>query len=195
MVRLLLMLLVLVPLCASGQELSSVRTRWGDAFVEWELFVYAPMEEPLEESEDPPEALYGEMKLRWLNLRDDFSEWEFQLGDLRGTIRMPWKDDPTQWELRTFDNEVVTMRASWNGDPTEWRVTNNAIALKLGSRWKNQLDEWVVDDPTYGQFYLYTFVEQDPRDWAIQDDLSADITPAMKMALVFLTVFHSTPKQ
>ena len=104
-------------------------------------------------------------------------------------------DDPTQWELRTFDNEVVTMRASWNGDPTEWRVTNNAIALKLGSRWKNQFDEWLVDDPTYGQFYLYTFVEQDPRDWAIQDDLSDDITPAMKMALVFLTVFHSTPKQ
>ena len=59
MVRLLLMLLVLVPLCASGQELSSVRTRWGDAFVEWELFVYAPMEEPLEEGEDHRKPFLG----------------------------------------------------------------------------------------------------------------------------------------
>ncbi|MFZ4634206.1 MAG: hypothetical protein ACOYNO_08385 [Saprospiraceae bacterium] len=193
--RLLLLLFALCPLFAGGQELSSVRTRWGNAFVEWDIFAYAPTDGPLEEGEDPPEEPFGEMKLRWLNLRDDFSEWEFQLGELRGTIRMPWKDDPTQWELRTFDNEVVTMRAAWSGDPTEWRVTNNAIALKLGSRWKNQLDEWVVDDPSYGRFYLYTFTEQDPRDWAIQDELSDEITPAMKVGLIFLTVFHSSPKQ
>ncbi len=187
--------LMLLVQTAWAQPLSGIRTRWNDSFVEWDLLAFAPDAAPTEEGEAPPEeVVVGELKLRWLNLQDDFSEWEFELEGLRGTVRMPWKDNPTEWELRTYQNEVITMRASWSGDPTEWRVTNNNIALQLKSRWKNQLDEWLVDDPTYGRLYLYTLFEADPRDWAIQDELSTDITPGMKMALVFLAVFHSSPK-
>ena len=180
-----------------AQTLSSVSTRWSDSFVEWEIYAVMPQDTAAtdpEDSESPEEELYGEFKLRWLNVRDDFSEWDYQLGDERGTIRQKWKDDPSQWELRSYDGNVVTMRAMWSNDLTEWRVTDNSVTLNLKSIWKNQFDEWLVDDATRGKFYLYTLAERDPRDWAIEDSLDATVTPSMKMALVFLTVFCGSPK-
>lgn len=203
MVRILLLWIGvcrLVP--ADAQTITSVSTRWSDSFVEWEIFAVMPESEETseadEEEEDaeanPEEERYGEFKLRWLNVRDDFSEWDYQLGDERGTIRQKWKDDPSQWELRSYDGNVITMRTMWSNDPTEWRVTDNSITLNLRSKWKNQFDEWLVEDPVRGRFYLYTYTERDPRDWAIEDDLDADVSPAMKMALIFLTVFFGSPK-
>jgi hypothetical protein len=64
----------------------------------------------------------------------------------------------------------------------------------LGSRWKNRLDEWLTDDPNRGRFYIYTLRERDPRDWAVEDNLSEEVSEPMKMALIFIAIFHSTPK-
>lgn len=143
----------------------------------------------------PQEERYGEFKLRWLNVREDWTEWDFELGGERGTIRAKWKDDPSQWELRTYTGAIVTMRTAWPNDNTQWRVTDNTVTLLLKSRWTNQLDEWLVQDATHGKFYLYTLNRQDPRDWAIEDGLDATVSDAMKLAMVFLTVFQSTPRQ
>ena len=151
------------------------------------------------QAEPPPmplqEQRFGEFRLRWLDVRDDWSEWDFELGDQRGTIRAKWKDDPTQWELRTYSGAIVSMRAMWPNDNTQWRITDNSISLNFKSRWTNQLDEWLTDDTVHGRFYLYTLRQQDPRDWAIEDKLEPSISQPMKMALVFLTVFQSTPRR
>ncbi|MCC6463221.1 MAG: hypothetical protein IT260_22320 [Saprospiraceae bacterium] len=183
---------------APAQSLSGISARWGDSFVEWELYTATTdttLTDEIDASGAPDEELYGELKLRWLNLRDDWSEWDYQLGDERGTIKLKWKDDPTQWELRTYSGAIITMRAAWTNDLSEWRVTNNNISLTLRSRWTNQADEWLVQDDARGSFYLYTLREGDPRDWAIEDKLDASISQPMKMALVFLTVFQSSPRQ
>lgn len=191
-----ILLLLATALPAGAQTFSGISTRWSDSFVEWEIFALAADTIPEEEeaSEAPDEELYGEMKLRWLDLREDWSEWDFNLGEERGTIKMKWKDDPSQWELRTFDGAVVTMRAAWNNDFTEWRVTDNSFSLTLRSRWTNQFDEWQVEDAVRGNFYLYTVYRGDPRDWVIEDGLDASVSQQMKLALVFLTIFHSTPR-
>lgn len=197
-------LLLLTGCCLAfslhAQTLSSVSTRWSDSFVEWEI--YAVMQSDTtqtdEEGEDedakPEEELYGEFKLRWLHMRDDFSEWDYELGDERGTIKQKWKDDLSQWELRSYSGNVITMRTMWSNDLSEWRITDNSVTLNLKSKWKNQFDEWLVDDSNRGQFYLYTLAERDPRDWAIQDNLDEDVSEAMKMALIFITVFCGSPK-
>lgn len=192
--------ILLTGYAATAQVLSSISSRWSDSFVEWELYAQTADTIPAEEAEAeeameaPDEELYGELKLRWLNLRDDWSEWDFSLGDERGTIRMKWKDDPSQWELRTYSGAVVTMRAAWSGDPTEWRVTDNNFSLTLRSRWTSQLDEWLVQDNNRGTFYLYTLTEGDPRDWAIDDRFDGSVSQPMKMALIFLAIFHSSPR-
>ncbi|TNE49823.1 MAG: hypothetical protein EP344_17760 [Bacteroidetes bacterium] len=195
-----LLFLLLASAPASAQALSGISTRWSDSFVEWELFVFAPPDssQVVEEGEDPPppeEELFGELKLRWLNIRDDFSEWDYTLGENEsGTIKLKWKSDPSHWELRSWGGTLVTMRTSWANDLTEWRVTDNSISLNLRSRWNNQLDEWIVDDPNRGTFYMYTLTEGDARDWAIEDNLDASVPEAMKMAMIFLVVFHSSPR-
>ena len=181
-----------------AQTLSSISTRWNDSFVEWEIYVMTARdsteEEPDEDSASPEESLHGELKLRWLNVRDDYSEWDYEIGGERGTIRQKWKDDPSQWELRSYSGSVVSMRTAWPGDFNEWRVTDNSIALNLKSRWTNQFDEWLVDDSTRGRFYMYTMVERDPRDWSIEDSLDESVSQSFKMALIFLTVFNGSPK-
>ncbi|MEQ1746320.1 MAG: hypothetical protein ABMA02_12905 [Saprospiraceae bacterium] len=199
-IPLLLCLALLDSVFSSAQVLSSISARWSDSFVEWELYA-KPVAEPTpeegdeqEDAEPPDEELYGELKLRWLNLRDDWTDWDYSLGDVSGTIRMKWKDDPSQWELRSYDGAVVTMRTAWAGDPTEWRVTDNTISLTLRTRWNGQLDEWLVQDKSRGTFYLYTLTEGDPRDWAIEDHLDESVSQPMKMALIFLAVFTASPR-
>lgn len=181
-----------------AQVLSGISTRWSDSFVEWEVYAMASDSTEAaddEDSEAADEELYGELKLRWLNVRDDWSEWDYTLGEEeRGTIKMKWKDDPTHWELRTYSGAVVTMRTAWTNDMTEWRVTDNTISLTFRSRWTNQFDEWLVQDNTRGTFYLYTLRQGDPRDWAIEDGLDSSVSQPMKMALIFLTIFQSSPR-
>lgn len=192
----LLLLLLLLPGClpsAFTQTISTVSTHWNDSFVEWDIYA-APDAANTEEEEEPDEELYGELQLRWLNLKDDFSEWTYELGGQRGTIRQKWKNDPTQWELRTYDGNIITMKAPWSNDLSEWRVTDNSFSLTLKSRWTNQFDEWIVEDARRGRFYVYTLHSGDPRDWAVEDSLNEEVSEPMKMALVFLVIFHSSPK-
>jgi len=185
---------------AFTQTISSVRTRWNDSFVEWEIYTTMLRDssdvspENQEESEAPDEEPGGELKQRWRNIRDDWSEWDYQIGDEQGTIKVKWKDEPSQWELRSYDGHIITMRTSWPKDYTEWRVTDNSVSLTLRSKWKNQLDEWLVDDSAHGRFYMYTLHTQDPRDWAVEDNLDESVSQAMKTAMIFLTVFNGSPR-
>ncbi len=180
----------------SAQTLSSISTRWNDSFVEWEVYTQVPQDTTIAASEETEieEEFSGEIKQRWLNIREDWSEWDYQLGEEQGTIKVKWKDNPSQWELRSYDGNVITMRTAWSNDFTEWRITDNGISLTLKSRWTNQLDEWLVDDPQYGRFYMYTLRRSDPRDWAIDDKLDASISASMKLAIIFLTVFNTAPR-
>lgn len=176
-----------------AQSFSSIATRYSDSFVHWEIFDYEYSDKSTDDT--PEEIQVGEIKLRWLNLRDDWSEWDYELYDERGTIKMKWKNDPTHWELRSFDGNIVTIRAAWPNDPTEWRITNNSISLTLRSRWTNQSDEWLIDDPNRGRYYMYTFRQQDPRDWAVDDRLSEDVPRAMRVAAAFIVLFQTSPRR
>lgn len=173
--------------------MTTISCHWEDSFAEWDIFSTLRTAD-LEEGEEVDEELYGELKLRWLNIRDDWSEWDFELGGQRGTIRQKWKDDPQQWELRTYSGAIITMRTSWNGDFKQWRISDNSITLHLKSKWTNQLDEWLVQDDNYGNFYMYTLRARDPRDWAIDDKLYPEISEEMRFALVFIVIFNSMPK-
>jgi hypothetical protein len=192
MLRLFLVhILVWCALTVRAQQFSAISTRWSDSFVEWELFAFTG-----DTTDDGywEEDAVGDMRLRWLGVKDDWSEWEYRVGDESGTIKAKFKDDPTYWELRSFSGSVISMRAAWSNDFTEWRVTDNATTLMLRSRWKNQLDEWLVDDRNYGSFSIHTMRRQDPRDWAIEDNLDPGVSQPMKLAFIFLAVFHSSPR-
>ena len=206
----ILTLFFTLPLCMQAQNISSIRTRSMDTFVEWDLFQFAEEEEPdstivlteeeleeaaqEEETNDVKEEFAGFMRLRWVH-KEDWKDWEYEFGSERGSIRQKWDNDPTQWELRNYNGDIVTMRQLWPNDQSQWTVTDNEHSFTFRSKWANMGDEWITSgSDQYGSFYLYTLFEGDPRDWAIDDKLIEEISPGIRMAFVFLATFVTSPK-
>jgi hypothetical protein len=176
---------------------STLSTRWSDSFVEWEIYAWAEPDSTLTDDDvdvEPEEELIGEMKLRWLQVKEDWSEWEFQLRGERGTIKAKWRNDLTQWELRTYSGQVITMRTAWPNDNTQWRITDNSVSLLFKSRWTNLFDEWQCEDKAHGNFYVSTLRRNDPRDWAIDDQCKESVSEYLKLAMMFITVLQCSPK-
>ena len=107
---------------------------------------------------------------------------------------MKWKDSPEEWELRG-NNSIISARTVWPGQFTEWRITDNKTTLTLKSKWTNQADEWLLRSSNNGDFFMYMSYERDPRDWVIEDGLDENVSFEMKVFMMFVVMFNSTPKQ
>lgn len=175
----LLLLGLVFPTIFYAQIITGLATKWSDEFTEWTIFT-------------DDEELEGELVMRW-QLQGDFSEWDYRIGDEAGSIKLKWKDNPSEWEIRGYD-DIVTARMIWSNDFREWRISNNTINLRLKSKYGNTFDEWSIREDDYGDFVIYTSWQGDPREWEIIDELDEDISLEMKMALIFISTFHSFPK-
>ncbi|HFA50142.1 MAG TPA: hypothetical protein ENJ95_14120 [Bacteroidetes bacterium] len=167
-----------LPFLLPAQYLTGIAAYYDDSFAEWRFFTGAEDEE-------------GELNLRW---DDDWTDWDYRIGEIFGNIKMKWKDRPGEWELRG-NNQIVTARALWRNDFSEWRITDNNTTFTLKAKWKNQTDNWSAGNSKHGTFEMETNRERDPRDWNIYDDLDGEVSFELKMMMVFIVVYHSTPKQ
>ncbi len=181
----ILFYILVLPYCCSAQWLTGVTTKWNDSFVEWTLFAEA--------ADDEEEEMEGDLQLRWPS-RNDWTEWTYDIGDENGSIKQTFKNRPGQWDIRGF-GKTITARTRWNNDFSEWRITDNSTTLIFKSRWRNNINEWSLNDETHGSFALRTEWDDDPREWRVYDDLDEEISMPMKMAMVFIAIYHSSPKQ
>lgn len=166
-------------LSVNAQEILGVRTYWNDDFREWIILAE-------EEKND------GKLQMMW-ELRNDWTEWEFDFLHLRGKIEQPRTNDAEFWTLKS-GYENITMRTVWPGDRTEWKVSDGFINLVIKTRYNNVGDEWLVNDGKYGDFYIYTEWEGDPRDWLIEDFLEPEVSTLMKIALIHVVLMQSAPR-
>jgi hypothetical protein len=179
-----------------AQQLSGVSTQWSDSFVSWDLFTFeTTVPETDTTKAEVEEVKIGELKQRWLDAREDWTEWDFNLDERQGTIKLKWKSDPSSWELRTFDGDIVTMKTIWNDDFTQWRISNGSFSLDLRSRYTSDYGEWNVADKKRGNYQIAVQYINDPRDWVIDDQLDEEVPVSMKMAMVFIVIYHSSPRQ
>ena len=162
------------------QVLTGSVTRWNDSFSEWVIYT-------AEEEQD------GELRHRW-PMQDDWTEWQYRLGESTGTIKLKWQKDLNEWEARG-DNQIATARTVWRENFREWRITDGNHTLTLSSRFGNIWDEWTIRNSSAGQFDMYTSFEGDPRDWVIIDELDESVPLVMKLLMVHVVLFQSTPKQ
>jgi hypothetical protein len=174
----LLYTLLFASFQSHAQMLTGISTKWNDTYGEWNLYT------------DDPE-LEGELHLRWLT-NNDWTEWEYRLGDVTGTIRRKWKDNPNEWEIRS-SSDIVTMRTLYANNFHEWRITGKQT-LTWKSRYGNNSNEWLLDDNKSGSFQMLTVWEGNPGDWIVEDELDEAINLPTKIAMVFLVVVHSSPK-
>jgi len=124
--------------------------------------------------------------------KDDWTEWNYRLGDDSGDIQLKWSDDPNLWELTGYEG-TITMRTQWARDFSTWRVQGSDGTLVFRSRYRNDYNEWYLEDEARGVFAIYTTKTGDPRDWEIIDELDSDISLDTKLALIFLAMYHSLP--
>jgi len=177
-----------LSLTASGQQwLVGAETVWSDSFVEWKLYTASESEEEEEELEAT-----GELELRWKN-QDNWTEWDYEFEEEEGQISQASRSRPDHWELRS-NGRLITMRPRWSNDFTEWKITSGSSYFIFKSKWRNNLDEWFLVNDKYGHFSLKTAWERDPRQWDIYDELDEDVSLSMKMAMVFVATFYSSPK-
>lgn len=181
MPRIILILVLctyLFPVMA--QDIIGLGTRWSDSFREWDVHTV-------------DEQKIGSLELRW-RLSDDWTQWEFRLGDTTAQIRQKWADDPNLWEVRCL-GEVVTARTVFANDFRQWRLSDGTHRIRWQSRYGNIRDEWLIREAEeHGSFNVHTYWEGDPRDWVVENGLDPEVSYAMRVALIFIAVFNSVPK-
>lgn len=171
---------LLLTVNLSAQILVGLSAKWSDDFSEWII---------LTDDED----IEGELNMTW-QLQNDWSSFDYRIEEASGNIKMKWRENPNEWEVRG-DNEIVTARTRWKDDPREWRITDNDQTIYLRSKWGNNANTWLITDDKYGYFEMYMYYKGDFREWVIIDELGGEISLPMKMTMVFLVMNNSTPKQ
>lgn len=177
---LMLLFSVLVSFQVEAQSILSVHTEWDDSYREWKIIAM----------EDDSTEIEGELDITW-ELNDDFTSYDFRIGEYYGTIKQVFANDPKNWELR-MGGEVVSIRQVWSNDLREWKIRYRKKALRIATRYGNTFEEW--SSRNYGNFFVYTEWSGDTRDWIVEDYLARDIPFSMKIAAVFAVIHASTPK-
>lgn len=163
-----------------AQTIVGVSARYDNSFRDWDIY-------------DDSDAVIGEFAQRWRQT-SDFSEWDVRYADASGSVRQKWKNDNSRWELRIND-ETITIKMQYPGDPNHWIITDNDISLDYATKYPYVNDEWLVTSKGFGAFTMSMYYQQDPRDWEIFDDIAEDVSPAMRLAMVFVGVLVSAPKK
>lgn len=164
---------------ATAQTIIGVGTRYRDSFREWQITT-------------DDEEVRGQLWMRWA-MRDDWTEWDVQIGDISATIQQKWRDDPNLWEIRC-NGVTVNARTAWPGEFYRWKLTDGTHQFNWQSVYANQLSEWTVENSKVGEFFMYNYWEGDPREWVVMDELSEEVSLAMRLAMIFLSVHFSSPR-
>ena len=183
MKRILISLFVLV-LCVQlkAQYIVAFHSEHNDSFREWNLEVEL----------DSVTIIEGQLELTW-GLGDDFTAWQYSVGDLDGDIIQKYDNNPGFWELRQ-GSDIVSITRVWPNDPTRWKIKMRNQSFTIKTRFGNTADEWVNKEPNMGDFLVYTETEGDPRNWFVEDYMNDAIPFCMRMAAVFIAIYSSTPR-
>jgi hypothetical protein len=163
----------------NAQKLTGISVKYNDAYVEWSIYT-------------DDEDVEGNLTMTWQS-PDDWTQWTYRVGEHTGSIKTKWNKDLSHWEIRG-DNKIISAQQTWQGDNRQWRITNNSFTLDLACKYGNNWNDWAVNDNKRGKFSVLTVYQNDPRDWALEDKLTDDVTLPMKMAIVFMSIINSVPK-
>ncbi|WP_235297869.1 hypothetical protein [Portibacter marinus] len=170
-------LLFLYSVSLEAQSLFGLHTQWDDDIKQWDI--------SLNEGE-----LEGSIEMTW-RMRNDFTEWNYKIGDRRGNIQQKWDNNANVWELKSVDR-IVTVSTVWSGDFTSWRVNDGSHTIKIERPYLSADPiEWRIIADDKDSFFWYNEYEYDIRDWVIEDYLDETYSLELKLAAVFISILHS----
>ena len=122
---------------------------------------------------------------------NDWTEWMYQIGDESGFIvqiqRWSQLMGIKRWKSGLQRPYSV---AQWSPH-LAYQREGVRITLKSNSRYFGRMS---ATDSNVGDFLMYTFYENDPRDWETRENLDEDKLH-LKVFLMFLVVINSAPRQ
>ncbi len=163
---------------ATAQQVTGLVTQFSNSFREWTVFT----------SDDD---IRGELRMRWI-MQNDWTVWDMSYGDVNATIEQRSDEDPGFWVIRC-NGKIVNAKTIWRGDFTRWKLNDGDHQLNWRAKYANQRDEWELDEKDL-QFLMFMQWREDPREWVVVDELPEDISDAMKVAMIFLTLHFSAPR-
>jgi hypothetical protein len=176
-----MLILVILPYVLLGQYFLELHAESDHSFREWEILL-----------EKDSTELEGQLSLTWA-INNDFSQWQYSIGDRYGEISQKFRNNPGFWELRS-EGEIVTIMQVWPGDITEWKISRRSNTFVFKTIHPNRLDEWSIPGNEYGEFIFYTETLGDPRDWIVSDYTIAAVTFEERLAAIFIALYSSIPK-
>ena len=173
-------IIALSPMLLLGQYFLELHSEYDDSFREWEIIL-----------EQDSTEIEGTLELSW-GIKNDFTQWQYRVGDLYGEINQKFNNNAGLWELRS-EGKVVTMRQVWPGDKSEWKISYDGRTFVFRTSHPSRYDEWSFGDDKMGELILYTDIAMDPRDWIISDYTIEAITFEERMAAIFVGLYSSIP--
>jgi len=140
------------------------------------------------------EDVEGSLLAPWFLLNGDLTDWDYRVGEEFGKIKLKWKQNPNEWELRG-DGNIVTIRTLFPNDFTQWKIDDGDISVVIKTKYANIPEEWLLRQADYGEYFIYTEWEGDPNVWTIEDFMDEDLSIHFRMAMAFAVVYNGTPKE
>lgn len=175
----LLLFTCTLPQSGVAQRMTGAFTKFTNTFREWTIVT---------EDED----LRGELRLKWIHT-NDWTAWDFTLGDTFATIEQKWTEDPNLWIIRC-NGVTVNAKTAWSNEFLRWKLSDGKNQFNWESKYSNQRDEWELETRKDETYAMETYWEGNPTEWIIEDNLPEDVSMAMRVAMVFLTLHFSSPR-
>lgn len=173
-----LVYLLFVPFSSYGQKIIALETKWQDSYKEWGVYTEG-------------DSINGNLELTW-ELDNDWTQWKFDIGDLMGSVKLRNRNQ-NFWEFRS-EGKTITARPIWTNDLSEWRLTDGSHIIKLKTKYRDQPYVWYSVGEEYGYIDVYMEYENEPGYWLVEDYLNEEISLLYRFAIIFISIFHSTPK-
>ena len=163
--------MVLWSSCIIAQKIIGISTQYDDRFDKWVIVT---------DNSD----LEGTIEATWAAL-GDFTEWQYNIGDQSGIIRIRQKTNSDVWEL-LGGGEIVEARTIFPGERDRWQMQNGKHRVDAKMYQRNP-EQWLIQYKGE-EIFFYTYREYDLRDWIVENNASFSIP--MQLALTFIPILQ-----
>lgn len=155
------------------QKIIGLSTKYDDRFDKWIIVT-------------DNEELKGTLEATWATL-NDYSEWQYALGDQTGIIRLRHKDNPGFWEI-VGGGDIIQARTIFPGEYDQWQLQGGRLSVDV-EMYRRDPEQWLAKYKNE-ELYFYTYEERDLRDWVVENKASFSLP--MQLGLIFIPILQVT---
>ncbi|MBY5957224.1 hypothetical protein KUV50_03690 [Membranicola marinus] len=154
-----------------AQNIIGISTKYDNRFDQWIIVT---------DSSD----FTGTIEATWASL-DDYTEWQYTLGDQSGIIRMRHKDNPNVWEV-LGGGTIIQARTVFPGELGHWQMQSGRYSVDV-EMFRRDPEQWLAKYKKQ-EIFFYTYTERDLRDWVVENKASFSLP--MQLGLIFIPILQ-----